>query len=242
MYEHVVAETTATDGTLFRVILEPDDSPMNPREDSAPAGMMYVIDQRNYIVPQEGGIPGIDAAIIDHDFRVVARWLRVVHGATVVLPLYSSYGRDFNVSAGDADDTPEAGNYIGVTFDTPDTRQEMGFSGATLELTARALAADTQTYRQWADGDVWGYIVQRGTVTVWDDGDVSDVTWNHAGTIDDSCWGFIGQQWAEEAATEALDDLVAGYNDDADEAAQDAAQDEEEIASMRLAELGIAAV
>lgn len=243
MYEHVIAESTATDGTPFRVILEPDidRTDLDPRKDYSNAGVMYVIDQRDYIVPQEGDVPGIDAAIIDHDFRVVARWLRVVHGATVVLPLYSSYGRDFNVSAGEAGDTPEAGNYIGVTFDTPQTRRDT--IGERINPTpesvqqdratmARTLAADIEMYRQWADGDAWGYRVQTGLV---DDEDALDAGWLDT---NDSCWGFIGQQWAEEAAEEALDSVVAAYNVEVAKRAADAAALEDEIDDLRRTELG----
>ena len=245
-YAHVVAETTATDGSPFRVILEQDEhGDMNPRDDYSNAGVMYVIDQSRYDVPQEANdVPGIDAAIIDHDFRVVARWLRLFHGATVVLPLHDNsdnYG--FSVWAGDADDTPEAGDYTGITFDTAQTRRDTIGEGLipvedeTPTMT-RALTADVQTYRSWAEGDVWRYVVQSAWV---DDGDGEITGWDVTDSMEATCGGLIGQQWAEEAATEALDSVVAEHDERvAARRAQDA-DDAAEVESLRLSELGLPA-
>ena len=237
-YAHVVAETTATDGTPFRVILEPDidRTDLNPRDDYSNAGVIHVLDQRRYDVPQESDVPGIDAAIEEHDFRAVARWLRIFHGATAVLPLYSSYsGNEWNIAAGDLDDAPEAGDYIGVTYDTAQTRKDTGFVSPV--QMAAAMAADVQTYRSWAEGDVWGHIVQRADLDA--DGEITG--WDAADDMGSSCWGFIGQQWAEEAAQEALDSVVADYDEQVAERRQQEADDEEEIDSLRLAELGLPA-
>jgi hypothetical protein len=211
-YAHVIAETTATDGTPFRVILEPDTDAENPRDNYSNAGVIHVIPQSRYNVPAESSLGDyLREAIMDHPFPVVARWLHIFHGATVVLPIYSNYGRDFNISAGDADEAPEVGNYVGVTFDTAATQRENGWNSACQTLTAAALAADVQTYASWAEGDVWGYVVQRAELD--EDGEVID--WEPAGYVGDSCWGFIGQAWAEVAATEALDSAVAEYDDGA---------------------------
>lgn len=242
MYEHVIAETTAEDGTPFRVIIEQDtdSADLDPRNDYSNAGVMYVQTQQRYEVPQEADLsgwasPDLDDAIDRHDFRVVARWLRVFHGATTVLPLYSSYsGNEWNVSAGELDDAPEAGDYIGVTFDTAQTRDDTGFVSP--EQMAAAMAADVQTYRMWADGDVWSYVVQ----TAWvDDGDGEITGWGVADDMGSTCSGFIGQKWAEEAAEEALDSVVESYNEEVARRAADAAELEEEIDSLRRSELGL---
>ena len=53
-------------------------------------------------------------------------------------------------------------------------------------------------YNRWADGDTWGYVVQKR------------VTWQSAEAMqawedtDESCWGFIGHEYAEREAREAL--------------------------------------
>ena len=261
MYEDVIAETTASDGTPFRVILEPDldRTSLNPRDDYSNAGRIVALsrDSRSSGAPQEDGpdkysranAASIVDAIQDHPFRVVERWLRIFHGATVVLPLQdvsTTYGPAQLSVDTYAPETLRAGEYAGVTFDTPDTRADtMGDwvgpgpnpnAERDRETMARVLAADVETYRQWAEGDVWGYIVQ----TAWvDDGDGEITGWDAVDDMGASCWGFIGQQWAKEAAEEALNAVVAEYNERAAEAAQRDADDEAEIESLRRAELGI---
>jgi hypothetical protein len=216
----IIAETTAQDGTRFRVILVPDQDAANPRDDCAPAGVMHMLDQPRHYVPQESDIPGLASKIEDHDFKIIARWLKIVHGASVVLPLYWT-GYDVP-SAGTADETPRAGDYVGVTFDTPEAIQRGWLTHPGTDVMAAALAADVEVYRQWAEGEVYGYIVERG-----DDGKEVD-----------SCFGFIGTEWAEEAAREALESAVAAYDDEKAQEAAEAAQDDGEVADLMAAETG----
>jgi hypothetical protein len=216
----LIAETTAQDGTRFRVVLVPDQDAENPRDDFAPAGVMHMLDQPRHYVPRESDIPDLDTKIIDHDFTIVASWLRIFH-ASVVLPLYWT-GYDVP-SAGTADEAPQAGDYAGVTFDTPETRRRGGWPNDPASVAMpEALAADVATYAQWAEGEVYGYIVERG-----EDGDQVD-----------SCWGHIGSEWAEEAAREALESAVAAYGDEKAQEAAEAAQDEAEVADLMAAETG----
>lgn len=230
-----VAETTATDGTPFRVILEPDQDAENPRESyDTHAGVIHVRTQPRYNVPRETDVLH-DLYLVEHDFRVVARWLRIFHGATVVLPLYSNWNGGFNITAGDVTDAPAAGDYIGVTFDTPATRKASGLEPSYRAEMAASLASDVQHYASWADGDVWGYTVQ----TAWvDDGDGEITGWD---ATDDSCWGFIGQDWAEQAAEEALDAYVATYDDQVAARIAREADDAAEIDDLRRCELGLPA-
>ena len=202
MSDNVVDDMQAEDGTWFRAILEVDEDATNPREwDNG--GVIDVINQSRYNVPQEGD-SAVRYNVEDHDFRVVARWLRMFHGATVVLPLYggSGYGGEFNISAGNVDDTPEHGNYIGVTYDTPETRKVTGITD--WESMAGALAAEVQEYSRWAAGDAYGYVIQVNTA-----GDpFDDDAWEGN---EDSVWGFIGTEYAEQEAKRALADWVSGY-------------------------------
>lgn len=236
-YADVVAETTATDGTPFRVVLHYDEGTDSPREWSN-AGVMHVIDQSRYIVPREGNVPSLDAAIIDHDFRVVARWLRMFHDATVVLPLYSTGGRDLVIAAGDATDAPGAGNYIGVMFDTPDTRREtFGPFPHSVDLTTAAMRAEAATYAQWCEGEVYGLAVQSDEL---DDDDIAE--WVDSDHDQASLWGLIGRDWAEENAREALDAVVADHDETVAQRRADEADDAAEIDELRAIEVGAYAV
>jgi hypothetical protein len=61
------------------------------------------------------------------------------------------------------------------------------------------LSAQAEEYAAWADGEVYGYVIeQRATWRRDDDHDATMETWEHV----DSCWGFYGRAYAEEAARE----------------------------------------
>ena len=51
----------------------------------------------------------------------------------------------------------------------------------------KCIDSEVNEYGRWANGEVYGYVVR--------DADGEDV---------DSCWGYIGYEWAEQAAEEAL--------------------------------------
>lgn len=60
---------------------------------------------------------------------------------------------------------------------------------------------EVQEHNRWADGEVYGYTVQQ-LVTWSTDADLEDRdAWEDT---EDSCWGFIGYEYAEEQAREAL--------------------------------------
>jgi hypothetical protein len=63
------------------------------------------------------------------------------------------------------------------------------------------LSAQAEEYAAWADGDVWGYVIERRVTWHHADHESDDTmeTWEHV----DSCWGFYGRAYAEEAAHEA---------------------------------------
>lgn len=55
-------------------------------------------------------------------------------------------------------------------------------------------------WRAWDEGDVYGYEIQQ-RVRWTTDADFEDrEEWEHV----DSCWGYYGSEWAEDAASEAL--------------------------------------
>jgi len=56
-------------------------------------------------------------------------------------------------------------------------------------------------HNHWAEGDCWGYRVQELTNWLSEDETRSMQTWEDTG---DSVWGFIGREYAEQEATEAL--------------------------------------
>lgn len=202
----IVEEETADDGTPFRAILRADSEAhaANPRENDAHVGVMFCLRDNRYIVPEEGDLKwDLEDAIQDRKFQVTARWLRVFHGATVVLPLGHR-----GISVGTPGDDDDPGNYFGVIYDTPETRK---VTGCAAEDIRAALEGEVDEYRAWAEGEVFGAIVQCANVD--EDGDVD---WDHPAADDnvDSVWGLIGRDRAETEARRMLDETVRQYETD----------------------------
>lgn len=201
----IVESETADDGTPFRAILKVDTDArdLNPRETGdAHVGVMFCLRDSRYGVPEEGDLKwDLEDAIQDRKFPVVARWLRLFHGATVVLPLGHR-----GISVGKPDDDDDPGNYFGVIYDTPETRKVTGCTDA--ESVRAALEGEVDEYRAWAEGEVFGVLVQQGTLTEdgneeYDDDD-----------SEDGAWGVIGDDYARSEARRMLDETVRRYETD----------------------------
>lgn len=68
---------------------------------------------------------------------------------------------------------------------------------------AAALKEEAREYRAWADGETYGYVIERAVK--WDrrDGAGEMITWGEAGD-DGSLWGLIGYKYAHETALTAF--------------------------------------
>lgn len=106
------------------------------------------------------------------------RWLRVFHGGGL---------REIS-------STVWQGDPYYLTYDTRAMREFWGQTGEMLE-TSDPEATEWQSY---IDGDVYGIDVERAT-SFDDDGEPDG--WE---SLDQSCWGFYGEEYAKEAALEAL--------------------------------------
>lgn len=202
----IVAHRTAADGTTYRVVLDrdTDTARLDPRKTDVNAGLIFASGSGPRELPSSLDDYRLAEAVETFDFPVVARWLRVFHGATIVLPLY---GSPQGLSAGEPWETPQAGEYAGVTFDTPLTLAETGLTHDGPDRIADALAEDVEHYATWARGDVFTWTVQ------WADRDTETgelIRWVDAQT----CRGHIGQAWAEDAARGGLDAVVHFANVD----------------------------
>ena len=179
---------------VFRAELRADEygDIDSPRDYAGRVAVIACADSRTYNFPQEDD--EVVHALRDdmHSHAVIARWLKVFHGATVVLPLFED-GRGGLWCGGEN----ELGGR-GLVFDTPDSRKAAwGDETPTREQVAEALRAEVKEYSQWATGDVWGVIIEQ-LVSV----DTSDgaQTWEEVG----ACFGYVDQEWAEQSAREEL--------------------------------------
>jgi len=232
MPKYMVDEQVETEHGIYRFRLEQDDDTSwnNPRDFDCQVAVI-VAQAARYILPQEGDHVRtiLDALDRRDGMRAVARWLRICHGATVVLPLYLR--GDDTLSPGDAADlnSHNRWNVVGLAYDTPATRAVLG-EDATTEQVEGSIRSELDEYGKWATGEVYGYVVER----VDEDGNVLDDF--------DSCWGHIGDEWAAEAGSDALAYVIEDEGEKYAAAQAEIASDEAEIADLAACELGMPAV
>lgn len=177
----------------YRVRLEimQDSAGFNPRmdRDINLANVITPKGQRFIDVDKDGGPlqDGWDRLAEKYDdseaIKIFTIWARVFHGVKVV------------------EDRP----YDGVRslwYVTPEKLAETPWPAE------RIIGAEAKEYREWARGEVYGWVVEKDVTRVpkdsedIDDEDIDDETrsWEHK----DSCWGCIGREYAESAAREAF--------------------------------------
>lgn len=223
MDDYVIEEgkTITNDAGTFRVLVlaDPEGTGGNPREEyDGHAGTIVVKSYPRHITPQED-VPGLHhntvlAAIEDTRFRVVARWLRLVHGASVVLPLYNAGNLDaprLAPGTGAEDEDADPGNYIGVVFDTRDGWERLGITLDSPDAHARSMATVTRDdvidtlrtevlqYNAWAHGEMTSWRIDRT------DKPGDDEVWE----VMESAGGFYTAQEAREDGTRELENIAA---------------------------------
>lgn len=131
----------------------------------------------------------------NRDDDVLARWLRIFHGAYSVLWDSSQYNA-----------------YL--AFDTAAWRESVGLTDEFLESAtgdnSKIAEGSLNEIMAWADGEVYGYVLERRfkTVTRYIDPvsgvDVREVEASDVWEEIDSCYGFYGWDSVKEAAEEAF--------------------------------------
>lgn len=176
------------------VHIEPDidHGTDSPREDDGNVGVLALW-HRRLNLPREGDLYSrIIPNLGRENIGVLTRWLKVFHGATVVLPVFGyDHGQVRFKAAHDPgypfDDQWDAG-LAGLIYDTPATREA---TGVTPEQVEQALIDEVRVYDQWANNELYRYEIRQGGGD--DDFEVTD-----------SCGGFYSEQEAREAAEEAM--------------------------------------
>lgn len=169
---------TTTDDGRYRLRLVVDADPVNPRRDYDHLCHVITPTQRDYIdvdtdVDTDGGPLqyGWDHFSTRPDSEALfIRWARMVHGAVVI------------------EHRPARGAW-GLWYLMPDQFGETSDP-------EKCLRAEITEYQAWADGEVYGYIIEE------------DTTWTRTGTSEtrttweevESRWDFIGYDYALSAA------------------------------------------
>lgn len=195
MDDEYVVDEAETDHGVYRVRLEHDPDCADPREDACHLGVMAVR-RRRHIGPEKDSAEMRASEALrlveDYDWRVVARYVRMRTGASVVLPIWDQ--GDNGISVGAMDERVPPGNVVGLIYDTPESRAECGTSS---ELVASGLATEVDEWSKWAVGETYGYVVERAS-------DAESEDWEEV----DSCWSYVGDDYAEQSAHDALHAVV----------------------------------
>lgn len=199
MTESITTRRTVTvttpEGT-FRVravdaVAEPED---NPRRFDGTIGIM-VLRHSTIDVPNEGELgEDIDSVLMDREYgetfaerlTMLTGWLKIEHGARVVLPVYGYSHGDFRMKAGERthpfDDAFDSG-VLGVVYDDPGHDH----GDMTPEQIAEELAAEVATYDQWASNDVYSWVIERPVDGGWEeiDTDFPGIYYSEQAALDD---------------------------------------------------------
>lgn len=183
-----MTEILETSG-LYRLCLEimEDGYSFNPRTNQD-CNLANVITptQRDYFPVDEDGGPlqyGWDHFSLRADSeKLFIRWARVFYGVTVV------------------EHRPHDGPWS-LWYVMPDKAAESTWEPE------KIIESEIKEYEAWARGEVYAYVIERKVTWVPKEGQDTKglpaelTTWEH----EDSCGGYIGRKFAEEAAREAFD-------------------------------------
>lgn len=188
MHQYVAEEITSEDGK-YRALIVGDLWPSEPYDDGGSPILRIETGWYAERVEQVEEITSyrVHSQIIEaasrwarHEPETFERYLRIFHGVTKVETYDARRG---------------GGDFIYVTFDPKDWRDEVGAPEGSIGM---------EEWRAYCEGDVYGVVVEKNVT--WrpvdpEDGDDTMDTW-----IDvDSCWGYYGfGEYVQEAAREAL--------------------------------------
>lgn len=187
----------------FRLRLELDEYPPEPYDEGA--SPLLRIDKPGWWVNRAVHVDtgDWDRARVDPKVENAALRLFDKYREHKALALLERYLRAFfGVTS---TETYDSGSYLYVTYDPSAWRQAVGAPEGSVSLT---------TYRAWCEGDCWSWVIERRET--WHA--ASDATrtlqrWE----VVDSCSGFYGSEWAEQAARDAFAYLLS--KEGADDAA-----------------------
>lgn len=168
-----------------RLEIQQDAQECNPRtnQDCNLANVITPKGQRYIDVDKDGGPLAegwerIESRYVDA-VPVFTRWAKIYHGATVV------------------EDRPHDGAWS-LWYVMPEKIAEAQTPVAPEEI----IAGEVKEYRAWAEGEVYGYVIEKAVGWSRLDKKVDIlVTWE----TEEDCWGYIGREYAEESAREAFE-------------------------------------
>ena len=172
----------------MKLRIEQDTAPLNPREEFDHLGKMVCAhrryglgDKHDYNADHYDGWDEFEAAI------------RKEENVVVMLPIfmYDHSGVTINVHGFSCNfDSGQIGFIYATREDVLREYDKKRISKKMREKIEKQLEAEVSEYRQYLEGDVWGYIIE-----------------NVDGEEVDSCWGFYGHDDCEEEAKSVIKSL-----------------------------------
>lgn len=160
------------------VVIHPDPSPLNPREDDNVGTMIcshrrYTLGDEQFDPEEHDGWDGLRTFLIEE------------RGAKIVLPLslYDHSGISMAVGEGGGWDSGQ----VGLIYMTREQLKKE-FNNDLIKAT-QALRNEVKDYSAYLEGDIYGYSIEN----------------INTGEEIDSCWGFYGVEDAKNAANEVAD-------------------------------------
>lgn len=173
------------------VRLYADDTAGNPYDDMDQASRIMGFDELH----RAGFAEERFSVDEDRELKVLARWLTLFGGEAVAIPFtFSDYGSSgIRVSLTTVDNDRAAGFVVvsreKVAEEWPTETTIDGETLTALEMAERCARAEFETWAAWLEGDVYGYVVAKGTPE------------------EESVWGFYGpgmEYVKEEARSQAM--------------------------------------
>ena len=201
MYDNDTIDTVwETDTERVRLVADYDGTYADPR-DADNLGVMAAHGHRNYNLGDNTDLTQeVHEALLRVGPRITARWLRIFHGAIVVLPLglidHSGISMYVGAGAHFADPGGWDSGIVGLIFDTPERRAVCwGDDPADPEKIEAALRSEVEVYDQYLRGEVYGAVYEKRYVWTREDGETRR-EWEQ----EESVWGILGYDGAPEVA------------------------------------------
>lgn len=178
-----------TNSGEYRVRLVLDNDPEAPYDVGSSPILSRAWDRWRYRADQVTSVTSykvadgiVDALHVWGDCEKFRRYCRIFHGVTAFRAYTGRDGTEY------------------LTLDPADWREKVGAPAGSISL---------EEWIAYLEGDVWGWVVERRETleSVWRNtaGEVTFASESEDWTEVDSCWGYYGRKYAEEAALEALD-------------------------------------
>lgn len=199
MQEYVVEEFTHN-GCTIRILPDDDGEYANPRDDDGNvATLIQVADRYLDIDRDDAGLGEARDHFWDYGRRRYSSpkfpGRSHTHDRDDMVRRYIGMFRPDILFYEDSWSAGESYGWGYVTREDWDRWMGEDYDG---EVTPQqAFAQEVEQYRMWAEGEVYGYVIYESEVDEDDDITVDDLT------EVDSCWGFLGLEWAIESAREA---------------------------------------